>query len=61
MGSSQISAKSIWDIEEAELPLPDNHEEVSIAADDLLAEMLIRYYMEKKSIDNKGNYGKLLV
>lgn len=48
-------------IEEFELPLPDNHKEASIAADNLLAEMLIKYYMEKKDVDKKENYGKLCV
>lgn len=51
--------KNKLNIEEFILPLPDNHKEISDAADNLLAEMLIRYYIEKKKVDKMENYGKL--
>lgn len=40
-------------IEDFELPLPENYQEISDAADILFAELLIKYYMVKQGIDDK--------
>ena len=51
MGCSHINGKGMWNIDEFDLPLPNNHEEVATAADDLFAELLIKYFMSKKDVD----------
>lgn len=42
------------DIQEFELQRPDNYYEAMDAADGVLADMLIKYFVSKIGVDNEG-------
>ena len=48
------------DIEEFELPKPDNYDEIVKSADELFAELLIRYYFDKRKELTGINYNDKL-